>query len=71
MAFVESCRRNSCFSADTRVHEGDRLVTFSTCTSGGDDKRFILVGVLRENVPVDASVNDSVNGSVNGSVDTP
>lgn len=38
----------SVFAADVEIGETDKLVSFSTCERGKDDKRFILTGILQQ-----------------------
>lgn len=38
----------SVFTAEVEIGETDKLVSFSTCERGKDDKRFILTGILKQ-----------------------
>lgn len=38
----------STFESNTSLHEGDRLITLSTCSDGGDASRYVLIGKITE-----------------------
>lgn len=47
-AYLEEAVSQSGFETDVDIYEVERIVTLSTCTYQGDDKRFILVCALTE-----------------------
>ncbi len=47
-AMFYKAKRYSTFRSDTKVLEGERLITLSTCAYEYDDARYVLLGVLRE-----------------------
>lgn len=48
LADVEGCEGN--FREEVEVSEGDKILTLSTCYSGRDDRRFLIVAVMSENI---------------------
>ncbi len=48
LADVEGCEGN--FREEVEVSEGDKILTLSTCYSGRDDRRFLVVAVMSENI---------------------
>lgn len=48
LSYLEQAIGKSTFSADTDISQISRIVTLSTCTHEGVDKRYILIGALEE-----------------------
>lgn len=36
----------STFKANISLNQGDRLITLSTCSEGGDESRYVLIGII-------------------------
>ena len=50
LAHVAKAKEKSHFKTDVEVGPGDRIVTLVTCTYGWEDARYILMGVIRDEV---------------------
>lgn len=50
LAHVAKAKEKSHFKAEVEVGPGDRIVTLVTCTYGWEDARYILLGVIRDEI---------------------
>lgn len=51
--YVQKLKANSSYDTGVEVSGSDRVVMLSTCTAAGDDYRYVVCGVLAEEIPVD------------------
>ena len=48
--FLEDCRASSDYTVDVELGAQSKIVTLSTCTNVNDEERFIVQGVLTDEV---------------------
>ncbi len=46
--FIDKITRKSNFKSTAEYIQGEKLITLSTCTNTSDDKRYVVIGVLKE-----------------------
>lgn len=46
--FIDKIIKKSNFKSDAEYIEGEKLITLSTCTNTSEDKRYVVIGILKE-----------------------